>query len=87
MPPKEDWEKYKAPLEDDDKKPDDDKIVPLTEGDIQVLKSYGAAPYAAKLKKTENDLKDIEARIKEKAGVKESDTGLAPSHPVSYTHL
>ena len=44
MPPKEDWEKYKAPLEDDDKKPDDDKIVPLTEGDIQVLKSYGAAP-------------------------------------------
>lgn len=82
MPPKEDWEKYKAPIDEDDvtKNDKDENIVPLTEGDIQVLKTYGAAPYAAKLKETENDLKVIEARIKEKAGVKESDTGLAPSH-------
>ncbi|CEP62069.1 proteasome regulatory particle base subunit RPT1 LALA0_S04e07052g [Lachancea lanzarotensis] len=78
MAPKEDWEKYKAPAEEEtsEEKPN----VPLTEGDIQVLKTYGAAPYADKLKATEKDLKDIEARIKEKAGVKESDTGLAPSH-------
>lgn len=81
MPPKEDWEKYKASNEStDDKKVDEDKNIPLSEGDIQVLKTYGAAPYAAKLKATEKDLKDIETRIKEKAGVKESDTGLAPSH-------
>ncbi|SCU93985.1 LAFA_0F19240g1_1 [Lachancea sp. 'fantastica'] len=78
MAPKEDWEKYKTPAEDEttEEKPN----VPLSEGDIQVLKTYGAAPYADKLKATEKDLKDIEARIKEKAGVKESDTGLAPSH-------
>lgn len=75
---KEDWEKYKAPAEEE--KQEEKPNVPLTEGDIQVLKTYGAAPYADKLKETEKDLKDIEARIKEKAGVKESDTGLAPSH-------
>lgn len=83
MPPKEDWEKYKAPVdkEDDDKSnKKKEEMVPLTEGDIQVLKTYGAAPYASTLKATEKDLKVIEARIKEKAGVKESDTGLAPSH-------
>lgn len=81
MPPKEDWEKYKTSTETtDDKKVDEDTNIPLSEGDIQVLKTYGAAPYAAKLKATEKDLKDIEGRIKEKAGVKESDTGLAPSH-------
>lgn len=81
MPSKENWEKYKAPIESDGEQgTDSDKINPLTESDIQVLKTYGAAPYAAKLKYTEKDLKDIEQRIKEKAGVKESDTGLAPSH-------
>lgn len=81
MAPKEDWEKHKAPIEGTgDEKPEDDKGSPLSEGDIQVLKTYGAAPYATKLKETEKDLKDIEQRIKEKAGVKESDTGLAPSH-------
>lgn len=79
MAPKEDWDKYKKPVEDDENKPEE-KINPLTEDDIQVLKTYGAAPYAAKLKETENDMKDIEKRIKEKGGVKESDTGLAPSH-------
>ncbi|CCE61928.1 hypothetical protein TPHA_0B02550 [Tetrapisispora phaffii CBS 4417] len=80
MAPKEDWEKYKAPVEGKDSKPNEDKIIPLSEGDIQVLKSYGAAPYDSKIKETEKDLKVIEGKIKEKAGVKESDTGLAPSH-------
>ncbi|CCC70714.1 hypothetical protein NCAS_0F02300 [Naumovozyma castellii] len=82
MPPKEDWEKYKAPVdaEDEKEKAKEDKIVPLSEGDIQVLKTYGAAPYAAKLKEIEKDLKTIENKIKEKSGVRESDTGLAPSH-------
>ncbi|ODV95297.1 hypothetical protein PACTADRAFT_42560 [Pachysolen tannophilus NRRL Y-2460] len=77
MAPKEDWEKYKAPIEDE-KKPEDE-IKPLSEGDIQVLKTYGAAPYGAALKQIEDDLKEIENRIKEKVGVEESDTGLAPS--------
>lgn len=81
MPPKEDWEKQKTPAEGTgDENAEEDKGNPLSEGDIQVLKTYGAAPYAGKLKQTENDLQEIEKRIKEKAGVKESDTGLAPSH-------
>lgn len=77
MPPKADWDKYVAPQDDDEK---DDKVVPLSEGDIQVLKTYGAAPYATPLKKIEQDLKAIEERIKENIGIKESDTGLAAPH-------
>ena len=76
MPPKEDWDKYVAPSEDEVQ----DKITPLTEGDIQVLKTYGTAPYADSLKQIEKDLKAIEERIKTNQGIKESDTGLAPPH-------
>lgn len=57
-----------------------DNVVPLSEGDIQVLKTYGAAPYARQLKLIEADLKDIEDRIKENIGVTESDTGLSAPH-------
>lgn len=39
MPPKADWEKYTAPVEEDETKPEE-KIVPLSEGDIQVLRTY-----------------------------------------------
>ncbi|CDK28622.1 unnamed protein product [Kuraishia capsulata CBS 1993] len=77
MPPKSDWEKYKPSVEEDDKA--DEKITPLSEGDIQVLKTYGAAPYSTSLKSIEKDLKDVESRIKEKIGIEESDTGLANS--------
>ena len=77
MPPKADWDKYVAPNEDDESQ---DKIQPLSEGDIQVLKTYGAAPYASSLKEIEKDLKTIEERIKENIGIKESDTGLAAPH-------
>ena len=48
--------------------------------DIQVLKTYGAAPYAAALKKLEKDIKDRQQSVNDKIGVKESDTGLAPPH-------
>ncbi|KAH3899336.1 proteasome regulatory particle base subunit RPT1 SCDLUD_004775 [Saccharomycodes ludwigii] len=80
MAPREDWEKVKAPLAEEEDLTKDDKVTPLSEGDIQVLKTYAAAPYADKLKSISDDIKDIEKRIKEKSGVKESDTGLAPSH-------
>lgn len=76
MPPKADWDKYVAPDEDENI----DNVVPLSEGDIQVLKTYGAAPYAHQLKQIEKDLKDIEDRIKENVGIKESDTGLSAPH-------
>ncbi|KAK7203454.1 P-loop containing nucleoside triphosphate hydrolase protein [Myxozyma melibiosi] len=78
MPPKADWEKYRAPVEDSDQK--EEKIQPLSEDDIAVLKTYGVAPYATLLKKLEKDIKDVQARVNEKIGVKESDTGLAPPH-------
>lgn len=37
----------------------------------------GQGPYASKLKTVETDIKDVQKRINEKLGVKESDTGLA----------
>ncbi|CAG8460804.1 14546_t:CDS:10 [Ambispora leptoticha] len=74
MPPKENWEKYEKNVEDKE----EEKIVALDEGDIALLKTYGQGPYAKDLKKIDNDIKDIQKRINEKIGVKESDTGLAP---------
>jgi 26S proteasome regulatory subunit T1 len=36
--------------------------------DIQVLKTYGAAPYTSKLKEVENELKELQQKINEKIG-------------------
>lgn len=79
MPPKADWEKYQAPIEEDNEV-QDAKIKPLSEGDIQVLKAYGAAPYSDEIKQIEKDIKEVEQQTKDKIGIKESDTGLAPPH-------
>lgn len=38
--------------------------------DIQVLKTYGAAPYAAELKKLEKEIKEKQQSVNEKIGVK-----------------
>jgi hypothetical protein len=38
--------------------------------DIQVLKTYGAAPYATALKKLEQQIKEKQASVNEKIGVK-----------------
>ena len=38
--------------------------------DIQVLKTYGAAPYAAGLKKLEKQIKEKQTSVNEKIGVK-----------------
>ncbi|GAW02240.1 26S proteasome subunit P45 [Lentinula edodes] len=72
MAPKTDWEKFEKKVDDKE-----EKIVALDDSDIQILKTYGQGPYARQLKTIENDLKDIQKRINEKLGVKESDTGLA----------
>ncbi|ODQ52340.1 26S protease regulatory subunit 7 [Saitoella complicata NRRL Y-17804] len=74
----ENWEKWgKADADEDEEIKD---IVPLDEDDIAVLKTYGAAPYSSSLKKIEEELKNLQKRVNEKTGVKESDTGLAPPH-------
>lgn len=68
---------------------DDEKenIKVLDETDIALLKHYvgkinillqGTGPYAEQLKKRVEELKEIQTRINERIGVKESDTGLAP---------
>lgn len=64
MPPRADWEKYEKKADGKD----DEKIVALDDSDIQILKTYGQGPYAAKLKAVEGDLKDIQKRINEKLG-------------------
>merc|ERR1712127_721341 len=61
----------------DEEKPDK-PIQSLDEGDIALLKTYGAGPYDKNLKKTEEDIQKILKRVNELAGIKESDTGLAP---------
>jgi len=62
-----------------DEKPKDDKpIKALDEAEIALLKSYGTGPYDKQLKKNEDDVQAILKRVNELAGIKESDTGLAP---------
>lgn len=62
------WEKYQKNFADDEV--EEKKITPLTDEDIQVLKTYGAAPYGAELKKLEKEIKDKQQTINEKIGVK-----------------
>ncbi|KAM5535612.1 hypothetical protein V8D89_010779 [Ganoderma adspersum] len=73
MPPKADWEKWQKKADDKEEK----EIKPLDDSDIQILKTYGQGPYAGRLKKIDSDIKEVQKRINEKLGVKESDTGLA----------
>ncbi|VDL39440.1 unnamed protein product [Hymenolepis diminuta] len=57
---------------------DEKEIKALDEGDIALLKTYGAAPYNDEIKKCEEDINSIMKRVNELTGIKESDTGLAP---------
>lgn len=72
MPPKEDWEKYSGT----DKPAETINV--LDTQDIQILKTYGMGPYQTALKQIDTDIRDIQKRVNETMGVKESDTGLAP---------
>lgn len=56
---------------------DDKPIQALDEGDIAVLKTYGAGSYSKQIKAVEDDMKRIVKHVDELAGIKESDTGLA----------
>lgn len=44
--------------------------------DIQVLKTYGAAPYAAALKNLEKQIKEKQQSVNEKIGVKVLHVGI-----------
>ena len=58
--------------------PEDKPAKVLDEDDIRFLKTYGLGPYARPIKAIEADIKDIQKRVTEVCGIKESDTGLAP---------
>lgn len=62
--------------QDDEKEEKEIKV--LDEEDIALLKSYGAGPYDASIKKTEEKMQALLKSINEISGIKESDTGLAP---------
>jgi 26S proteasome regulatory subunit T1 len=78
------WEKYQKKFADDE--PEEKKITPLSDEDIQVLKTYGAAPYAAALKKLEKEIKDRQTSVNEKIGVKVSSLSLLYTHIRIHTH-
>ncbi|KAF6025254.1 PSMC2 [Bugula neritina] len=49
----------------------------LDEGDIEILKTYGAGQYTNRIKGLETDIQECLKRVNELSGIKESDTGLA----------
>ena len=61
-----------------DKEEEEKEFKALDEGDIKLLKTYGQGQYSRALKAVETDITDISKRVNELAGIKESDTGLAP---------
>merc|ERR1712004_494392 len=61
-----------------DEEKDDAPIKALDEGDIALLKTYGAGMYSTSIKTVEEDIQSVMKRVNELSGIKESDTGLAP---------
>lgn len=61
------------------KAPDEDEPVQkaLDEGDIRLLQTYGVGPYTNRIKKLEKEVVDLQKKVSDLIGVKESDTGLS----------
>ena len=49
----------------------------MSDQDIALFKRYGKGPYTEALKKVETEVKDLNQKITNLCGIKESDTGLA----------
>lgn len=56
----------------------EDNIIPLDKDDIALLKVYGGGPYHKLIKETEEFVLSKADKINKQAGVRESETGLAP---------
>lgn len=54
-----------------------EKIKPLDDADVDILKTYGLGPYALSTKKIEKEIKDLTEKVSRMLGIKESDTGLS----------
>ncbi|KTW29338.1 26S protease regulatory subunit 7 [Pneumocystis carinii B80] len=70
---KENWEEYKKVVDEDK---EEEKIVPLDDGDILLLKTYGTGPYHDLLCKIDADIKELQKKVNEVLGVKEAETGV-----------
>ncbi|KAF8819266.1 putative 26S proteasome regulatory subunit 7 [Cardiosporidium cionae] len=57
---------------------EEDKLIPLDDAEIDILKSYGLGPYSQPIKAVDGDIKELVTKINKLCGVRESDTGLAP---------
>jgi len=78
--PKKPGEEEKAlePQFPEEKQPEKKKdVVPLDEEDIALIKSYGAGPYTAQIRATEEDIARLSKDVNLLKGIKESDTGLS----------
>lgn len=60
-----------------DETKEDQPMKAMDDTDVQIFKRIGMGPYAQKIKVVEDDNKQLIENIKKKAGLKESDTGLA----------
>lgn len=49
----------------DDDEEEEKEIPPLDEGDIALLKTYGLGPYTTSIKKREEDIKNLQVRVKD----------------------
>ena len=65
-------------LKGSDKKDDLKDIIPLDEDDVALLKAYGGGPFHKPIKETEEFVKTKAEALNKQAGVRESETGLAP---------
>jgi len=64
-------------VNDYDDEEEEKEVKVLDEEDIAILRTYGVGPYSVALKKCEEDIKKHQELIKERIGIKESDTGLS----------
>jgi 26S proteasome regulatory subunit T1 len=65
-------------IKDGDK--EEDRVIPLDEDDIALLKAYGGGVYHTSIKKAEEFIKAKVDEINKKTGVKEIDLGLSAPH-------
>ncbi|XP_071152814.1 26S proteasome regulatory subunit 7 isoform X1 [Mytilus edulis] len=65
-------------VNENNKDAEDKPIQALDEGDIALLKTYGVGQYSKSIKSVEEDIQNTLKKVNELAGIKESDTGLAP---------
>ena len=71
-------------VKENEQKPNTEKKTGTDEDDIEILKKYGHGPYTEKIKKIEDEVKDLTKEVNKLCGIRESETGLSlPSNWVT----